>query len=103
MTLKQEFFKIRIREWWFGMLPEARPRRFSVKDVANLAIRLSADETLQAEEIGIGIAVRRLGFRKVRFMKHGVRGYAYEPSTRLVRSRLKLEKPSIGTLLRGVQ
>ena len=69
------------------MSPEKRPSLFSVNDVAKLAVGIAEDSLTRAEQCDIGVAVRRLGFRKIRLMVCGVRSYAYEPTARL-RNRL---------------
>ncbi len=60
--LTESTYEEAIERWWYGESPARRPPRFTLTDVAEMALKLSVDRVDHRTRVEIGHALRRLGF-----------------------------------------
>ncbi len=73
-----------ISQWWYSLAPDKRPRRFTLSNAAEMALKLGADRLEHGLKTALGIALTDVGFKRVRLMNRGVRSFWYEPTEEML-------------------
>ncbi len=73
-----------IARWWYGETPSKRPRRLSLLDMAEMAMKLTPDRVTHSLRTEIGIAAQELGFRHIQRSQGGSRARGYEPTPEML-------------------
>ncbi len=73
-----------IARWWYGETPSKRPRRLSLLDMAEMAMKLTPDRVTHSLRMEIGAAASELGFKYIQRSQGGSRARAYEPTQEML-------------------